>query len=119
MYFEWVNGNLVLDVDVVDVGGSQQKRVTIPRERLVEMISKSPDGMKFLLGPAMGMLRSRMKIQPSQLTNLAKAPATVNQILQTRRFSQSDDVLPPQIRDLEDRMIPVPILQTTLFPVKV
>ncbi len=119
MYHKWENGSLELDVTSKELDGSEvPRRVTLTPERLLEIMVQDPDGLKWVMNHASKSLSSRVKMKPGAVPHLLGAKNVLTKTVSAKKVSK-EDVLPPQIRELEDRLIDIPVIDAHYFPVEV
>jgi hypothetical protein len=103
-YHEWINGDLVLDIDVELEEGTKEVRATITRERIKEMLVSNPEGAKFFLREVLREIRPNIQFNQSSLKGVMEFPDLARDML-SKPPKSSDDFLPPQIREMEEKFL--------------
>ena len=109
-----------MDVEVLEPDGSVViRRVSIKRGRLVSMLVEDEGGVKFFLNKVMAKFRPIFsKVPLENMQKAVKSPAAIQKILSAPKM-RADDVLSPQILELERAMIPTPCVPGYKFPITV
>ena len=122
LFHQWLSdGNLSIDVEVLEADGTKSlKRVTIERDRLVDILVEDHSGMRFFLNRVVGKLRPAFGniMKADKLQKMVQAPKMAQEMFAKPR-TRSDDLLSPQILELEKQMIPAPEVPGYHFDVTV
>lgn len=109
-----------MDVEVLEPDGSVvMRRISVNRDRLVTMIVDDESGVKFFLNKVMAKFRPIFsKVPLENMQKAVKSPITIQKVLSAPKM-RADDVLSPQILELERSLIPIPDVHGYKFPVTV
>jgi len=120
-FFQWHDdGSLSLDVECLEPDGSKVwRRVRIDQERLASVISDSPQGTRFLMNRVIRKVTPAFKnLNPKSVSKFLQAPDMLQKAMENPT-TDSDQLLPPQILELESKYLPAQEIKAHYFALKV